>query len=50
MRPWFAQSLGEFRRQTPAQIAAALAYEQAARFGSLELKQRDSWEQSAALL
>jgi len=50
MRPWFAQSLGEFRRQTPAQIAASLAYEQAARFGTLELKQRDSWEASAALL
>lgn len=50
MRPWFAQSLGEFRRQSPAEIAARLAYEQADRFGSLELKQRDSWEQSAALL
>ncbi|MFN8984397.1 MAG: DNA/RNA helicase domain-containing protein [Alphaproteobacteria bacterium] len=50
MRPWFAQSLGEFCRQTPAQIAASLAYEQAARFGTLELKQRDSWETSAALL
>ena len=50
MRPWFTQSLGEFRRQTPAQIAASLAYEQAARFGTLELKQRDSWEASAALL
>jgi hypothetical protein len=50
MRPWFAQNLGEFRSQTPAQIAASLAYEQAARFGTLELKQRDSWEASAALL
>ena len=50
MRPWFAQSLGEFRRQTPAQIAASLAYEQAARFAGLELKQRDSWEASAAQL
>ncbi|MCA3350264.1 MAG: DUF2075 domain-containing protein [Roseomonas sp.] len=50
MRPWFTQSLGEFRRQTPAQIAASLAYEQAARFGTLELKQRNSWEASAALL
>jgi hypothetical protein len=50
MRPWFTQNLGEFRRQTPAQIAASLAYEQAARFGTLELKQRDSWEASAALL
>lgn len=50
MRPWFAQNLGQFRRQTPAQIAASLAYEQAARFGTLELKQRDSWEASAALL
>jgi hypothetical protein len=50
MRPWFTQKLGEFCRQTPAQIAASLAYEQAARFGTLELKQRDSWEASAALL
>ena len=50
MRPWFTQNFGEFRRQTPAQIAAALAYEQAAHFGTLELKQRDSWEASAALL
>jgi len=50
MRPWFTQNLGEFCRQTPAQIAASLAYEQAARFGTLELKQRDSWEASAALL
>jgi len=50
MRPWFTQNLGEFRRQTPAQIAASLAYEQAARFAGLELKQRDSWEASAALL
>ena len=50
MRPWFAQSLAEFRRQTPAQIAAALAYQQAARFAGLEVQQRDSWEQSAALL
>ncbi|MCA3356816.1 MAG: DUF2075 domain-containing protein [Roseomonas sp.] len=50
MRPWFAQNLGQFRRQTPAQIAASLAYEQAARFGTLELKQRHSWEASAALL
>ena len=50
MRPWFAQSLGDFRRQSPAEIAARLAYAQADRFGALELKQRDSWEQSAALL
>jgi len=50
MRPWFAQNLGEFRHQTPAQIAASLAYEQAARFAGIELKQRDSWEVSAALL
>jgi hypothetical protein len=50
MRPWFTQSLGAFRRQAPSQIAARLAYEQAARFGTLELKQRDSWESSAALL
>jgi hypothetical protein len=50
MRPWFAQNLGEFRSQAPAQIAASLAYEEAARFGTLELKQRDSWEASAALL
>jgi hypothetical protein len=50
MRPWFAQSLGAFRLQTPAEIAASLAYEQAARFGTLELKQRDSWEASAVLL
>jgi hypothetical protein len=50
MRPWFAESVGAFRRQSPADIAAKLAYEQAARFGTLELKQRDSWEQSAALL
>jgi len=50
MRPWFAQNLGDFRRQSPAEIAARLAYEQADRFGSLELKQRDSWEASAALL
>lgn len=50
MRPWFAQSLGEFRCQSPADIAARLAYEQADRFGALELKQRDSWAQSAALL
>ena len=50
MRPWFAQSLGEFRRQSPAEIAARLAYEQADRFGALELKQRESWEASAALL
>jgi len=50
MRPWFTESLGDFCRQTPAQIAARLAYEQAARFGTLELKQRDSWEASAALL
>ncbi|MFM7689692.1 MAG: hypothetical protein ACKPAC_09600, partial [Alphaproteobacteria bacterium] len=50
MRPWFAQSLGAFRLQTPAQIAASFAYEQAARFGTLELKQRASWEASAALL
>ncbi|MGI9129300.1 MAG: DNA/RNA helicase domain-containing protein [Roseomonas sp.] len=50
MRPWFTQSLEALRRQTPAQIAASLAYEQAARFGTLELKQRDSWEASAALL
>lgn len=50
MRPWLAQDLGEFRRQTPAQIAASLAYEQASRFPTLELKQRDAWEASAALL
>ena len=50
MRPWFAQNLGDFRRQSPSDIAARLAYEQADRFGSLELKQRESWEQSAALL
>ncbi|MCA3325395.1 MAG: DUF2075 domain-containing protein [Roseomonas sp.] len=50
MRPWFTQSLGAFRRQAPAQIAASLAYEQAARFGTLELKQRDSWVASTALL
>ena len=50
MRPWLAQNLGEFRRQTPAQIAASLAYEQASRFPTLELKQRDAWETSAALL
>ena len=49
MRPWFAQSLGEFRHQTPAQITAALAYQQAARFAGLEVQQRDSWEASAAL-
>ncbi|MCE2761925.1 MAG: hypothetical protein LW713_13045 [Acetobacteraceae bacterium] len=50
MRPWFAQSLGAFRRQTPAQIAAALAYQQAARFAGLEVQQRDAWAASAALL
>ena len=50
MRPWLTERLGAFRRQTPAQIAAALAYQQAARFGTLELKQRDSWEASVALL
>ena len=49
MRPWFAQSLGEFRCQTPTQIAAALAYQQAARFAGLEVQQHDSWEASAAL-
>ena len=50
MRPWLTESLGEFCRQTPAQIAARLAYEQAARFPRLEIQQRDSWESSAALL
>ena len=50
MRPWFTESLGDFRRQSPAQIAASLAYKNADRFAALELKQRDSWEQSAALL
>ena len=50
MRPWLAQKLGEFRRQAPAQIAASLAYEQVARFPTLELKQRDSWEASVSLL
>jgi len=50
VRPWFAQNLGTFRRHTPSQIAARLAYEQAARFGALKLQQRDSWEASAALL
>ncbi len=50
MKPWFAESLGGFRHQTPAQIAAALAYQNAARFGTLELKQRHAWEASAALL
>jgi hypothetical protein len=50
MRPWFTESLGDFHCQSPADIAARLAYEQADRFAGLELKQRDSWEQSAALL
>jgi len=50
MRAWLTQSLDAFRLQTPAQIAASLAYEQAARFAGLELQQRDSWEASAALL
>ncbi|NBQ75075.1 MAG: DUF2075 domain-containing protein, partial [Acetobacteraceae bacterium] len=50
MRPWFTESLGGFRRQSPAQIAASLAYKNADRFAALEVKQRDSWEQSAALL
>jgi hypothetical protein len=50
VKAWLSLSIGEFAALAPADVAARLAYAQAARHATLELAQRHAWEAAARIL
>jgi hypothetical protein len=50
VRAWLSLGVGELRSLAPAEVAARLAYAQAARHGELQLAQRHAWEAQARIL
>lgn len=50
MRAWVSLSIEDLAALSPRDVAAQLAYAQAARHGTLELAQRHAWEAEAVLL
>ena len=50
MRAWLSLSVPELLAMTPQDVAAQLAFAQAARHAKLELAQRNAWEAEARLL
>ncbi len=50
MRAWLSLNVIELRSLAPADVAARLAYAQAARHGELQLTQRHAWEAQARIL